>query len=135
MLSISSPSNPTHQHNDIRFSKIMAASFLRPSRLDPQDHGYVKSRFSRHGRPVQVLASWLLDVREMRNIERLIVQGTDETVMAFKGSQIGAVGMTAVAVCGGIWVVMFSFLPPFLHRPRSNLYYTYNNTREKGYTV
>lgn len=34
----------------------------------------------------------------MRKIEQLIVGGDDETVMAFKGSQIGAVGMTAVAV-------------------------------------
>ncbi len=76
----------------------MAASFLRPSTLGTRDHNYLRTRFSSYGRPAQFAALWLLDVREMRKIEQLIVQGSDDTVMAFKGSQTSAVGMTAVAV-------------------------------------
>lgn len=78
--------------------KIMAASFLRPSNFGTQDHKYLTSRFSSYPRPARLAALWLLDMREMRKIEQLILHGSDETVMAFKGSQIGAVGMTAVAV-------------------------------------
>jgi hypothetical protein len=77
----------------------MAASFLRPSTFGTQDHQYLNQRFSNLGWPVKLAALWLLDLREMRKIEQVILHGNDETVMAFKGSQIGAVGMTAVAVC------------------------------------
>jgi hypothetical protein len=77
----------------------MAASFLRPSTFGSQDHDYLKHRFSKYGRPQQFAALLLLDVREMRRIDQGILHGNDETVMAFKDSQLDAVGMTAVAVC------------------------------------
>ena len=76
----------------------MAASFLRPSTFRAQDDRYLNARFSKQGWPVKLAAKWLLDLREMRKIEQFILHGDDETVMAFKSSQIGAVGMTAVAV-------------------------------------
>ena len=76
----------------------MAASFLRPATFGTQDHNYLERRFSSYGRPAKLAALWLLDVRELRNINELILRGGDETVMAFKESQTAAVGMTAVAV-------------------------------------
>jgi hypothetical protein len=86
----------------------MAASFLRPSTFGPQDQRYLKDRFKTYGTVGKLAASWLLDVREMRKIEQLILHGNDDTVMAFKSSQIGAVGMTAVAVC-----ISFQFTIPW----------------------
>jgi hypothetical protein len=77
----------------------MAASFLRPSTFGSQDHAYLRARFSSYSRPLQLAALWLLDVREMRKIEQLILHGSDATVMSFKDTQNGAVGMVAVAVC------------------------------------
>lgn len=76
----------------------MAASFLRPSTFGTQDHNYAKDRFSSYGRPAKLAALWLVDVREMRKINQLILRGSDATVMAYKGSQTSAVGMVAVAV-------------------------------------
>ncbi len=76
----------------------MAASFLRPSRPDTKDHDYLKSRLSNYGRPIQLAALWLLDVRELRKINQLILHGSDKTVMSFRESQTSAVGMVAVAV-------------------------------------
>lgn len=76
----------------------MAASFLRPSTFGAQDNSYLTARFPNQGWPAKLAAKWLLDLREMRKIEQFILHGDDETVMAFKSSQIGAVGMTAVAV-------------------------------------
>lgn len=77
----------------------MAASFLRPSTFGTKDDDYLKSRFSNYGRPIQLAALWLLDVRELRKINQLILHGSDKTVMSFKESQTSAVGMVAVAVC------------------------------------
>lgn len=70
-----------------------------------KDHFYLQQRFSQHGRLAQWAALWLLDMREMRKIEQLVLHGDDETVMAFKTSQIGAVGMTAVSVCTTIFFI------------------------------
>jgi hypothetical protein len=83
----------------------MAASFLRPSTFGTPDHQYLKKRFSNHSWPVKLAAQWLLDLREMRKIEQFILHGDDETVMAFKSSQISAVGMTAVAVGPNVVVI------------------------------
>lgn len=77
----------------------MAASFLRPSTFGTKDDNYLRNRFSNHGRPIQLVALWLLDVRELRKINQLILHGSDKTVMSFKESQTSAVGMVAVAVC------------------------------------
>jgi hypothetical protein len=77
----------------------MAASFLRPSTFGKQDHKYAKDRFSGYGRPAELAALWLLDVRELHKINQLISHGSDATVMAYKESQTSAVGMVAVAVC------------------------------------
>lgn len=77
----------------------MAASFLRPSTFGAKDHDYLKSRFSNYGRPIQLAALWLLDVRELRKINQLILHGSDKMIMSFKESQTSAVGMVAVAVC------------------------------------
>jgi hypothetical protein len=77
----------------------MAASLLRLSAFGTQDQTYLKHRFSSYSGPAKLAAMWLLDVREMRKVEQLILHGDDETVMAFKRSQIEAVGMTAVSVC------------------------------------
>jgi hypothetical protein len=77
----------------------MAASFLRPSTFGTQDHDYLENRFGKYGKPGKLAVSWIVDVREMRRINQLILHSSDDTVMAYKSSQVGAVGMTAVAVC------------------------------------
>jgi hypothetical protein len=104
----------------------MAASFLRPSTFGTKDDDYLKSRFSKYGRPVQLAALWLLDVRELRKINQLVINGSDKTVMSFKESQTSAVGMVAVAVCldfiRRIFVFAYGLVReenflPMVHRP------------------
>ncbi|KAF7504575.1 hypothetical protein GJ744_002070 [Endocarpon pusillum] len=75
----------------------MAASFLRPSTFDTEDDDYVRSRFSNYGRPIQLAALRLLDVRQLRTINQLIQHGSDKRVMSYKEGQTSAVGMVAVA--------------------------------------
>ena len=65
--------------------------------LDRQDRQYARRRFRG---PVRTsLASMILNIREMRKLEEQVLEGSDETVMAFKSSHLNNVGIVAVAVC------------------------------------
>jgi hypothetical protein len=85
----------------------MATSFLLPSSLDARDERYLQNRFRRHSAALRTVIRWVLDVKEMRKIEQRVLCGRDKTVMAFKSSQIEAVGMTAVAVCNFFFGIFY----------------------------